>query len=145
MDQYGQIGPEKGSYAADVKVVANMIRNGTTVHLAHAHRGSRFDVILAPTDSIVQTADLLNAESPREWASPGTIFVAIIGKGAYTFHHGPWIAPSYLQEKLDLTEPDAEAIGGLLKRLHDEICGRECAHYRTSSEPPITYAEGEAP
>lgn len=114
MDAHGQIGPEKGDYAADVVAVARKLREGTT-YVDLAHNGTKYRLLLTLREDVDRLGDYGIEGVP---AGQGFIHVAATDHGHYWFQLGGYIAPSYVADKLDdFNETDGKTIAEFLKRL----------------------------
>lgn len=131
MDEYGQIGPEKGDYERDCRQVAHALRNHGNVFVAFAANGTRMDLTL------IHKADLLclpNGARPAGIGKLGAdlpdtsqwVLVVREGYGSYWFDLTAHIAPGYLQGKFErTTDIDAEVLTEFL------VCvGVECRAWR---------------
>lgn len=117
MDVHGQIGPEKGDYAADVKRVADVLETGRTAYVKLADRGTSYRLVLIERESLAFPA--LDPDSPIDGVPPGSnyLFVAVIEHGAYWFRLDTYPDPGYVADKLDLHEADGEVLAEFLSRL----------------------------
>lgn len=115
MDAHGQIGPEKGGYAQDVKEVAILLASETT-YVRLADHGSQYRLLLTLRDLVVSLGD----EDDQIDGVPrgeGFIHVAVQEHGAYWFQLGGFQASGYVGSKLGLGEKDGSVIGEFLTRL----------------------------
>lgn len=119
MDGFGQIGPDKGNYAADVKATVTELEAGGPVYLALADRGTKYELVLVLADRIaaMELAALrrsFGADSTQDW-----LFVGWLGHGAYWFKlDGGYIAPSYVAKSFGVeSEADGEVLAEFLTRL----------------------------
>lgn len=117
MDQYGQIGPEKGSYARDVRTVARMlVRGETPVYVAHVARMTRLGLHLWLRS---REGDLQVA--PRGLEDAEWLYVLVDEHGGTHFEIGSYLAPDYIATRLNVTLADAKELGEFFARLWVEL------------------------
>lgn len=128
MDEYGQIGPEKGDYERDCRTVAHMLRKWGTVFVAFAANGTRMNLTLVHKGGLMT----LGADAARPAGISGsaetTQWVLVVREefGSYWFDLAGHIDPGYLQGKFDRCgEVDAEALTEFLLRV-----GVECQAWK---------------
>lgn len=115
MDQYGQIGPEKGDYPADVRRVARQL-NGATVFARLADRGGQLRLMLTARPDLSAPFGLPDGlDDEGDW-----VFVAVEDHGAYWLNLLVFNAPDYIAAKLGVAPGDGEIIGEFLTRLRAE-------------------------
>lgn len=121
MDAYGQIGPEKGEYAADVRDVSRCL-TGATVHVALADRGTCLGMFLTTAEDLSMPKGGKMPAAVR--LNEGYVLVALPDHGAYWFKlDGGYHAPGYVAERLGLGQGDGEIVAEFLTRLDVEING----------------------
>lgn len=115
MDQYRQIGPEKGDYDDDVQRVARELMNGETVHVALTHRMTRQSLVLAFASSIAKI-------SPVEGLGQDMFLLVVRPeKGAYWFRIDHFQTPDYIAARMGVHLADAETISDFLARLGEAV------------------------
>lgn len=115
MDQHGQIGPEKGTYAADAREVARRLLNGAPVYVAVAHRMTRIDLILIRAEHLSAPGQMPSQITGHdgEW-----LYVSWIEHGSGWFDISTYLAPDYVAESLNASPVDGETIAEFLTRLN---------------------------
>jgi hypothetical protein len=133
MDGYGQIGPEKGDYAADVRAVADQLDAGPTL-VSLADKGTKLNLVLVPALRIqgrspnvegtfghTVVAEAIGLPRRPDLSSgdlDNWLFVGVIEHGAYWFRPGGYISAGYVADKLDVEVADGETVAEFLTRLH---------------------------
>jgi hypothetical protein len=112
MDTWGQIGPEKGQYDADVLGLAAALTSGATVRVKLADRMTQYDLVLCRTHAMTR----LGGIGPSE---VDALYVSHMGKGAYEFPFGQGDTdPGYVNTKLGYTsDADGEVVSEFINRL----------------------------
>lgn len=112
MDEFSQIGPDKGHYDQDVKSIADALRYPErAVTFALTHRMTRQQLVVVLKDAMELVAPPAGC-TEGVWA-----FVAVVEKGAYWFRIDHLVEPSYIASKLGIHLVDATTISDLLRRL----------------------------
>lgn len=111
MDEYGQIGPEKGDYEHDCAMVAGELAKGLPVYVHLTHRMTQQQLVLCLKDRMSLTA-----------AVPGTgggqwLLIVRVEKGAYWFRVDHKQDPGYLARWLGGNEVDAETVADFIERI----------------------------
>ena len=116
MDQYGQIGPEKGNYGEDVRDVANALKfPERAVHVLLTHRMTQQSLVLCLKDA-------MELNGPVAGCSEGVwLFVARLEHGAYWFRYDHMLDASYVASKLDIHRVDAETLVDFIERIAREL------------------------
>lgn len=110
--QDGVIGPERGSYAADVRAIAERLDAGWTVFVALDDEGTRYNLVVAR----VQDIDSLGRDPGG--VTDEYLFVAVQDHGAYWFNPTSLLTPDYVANKLNVSDTDGKVIGEFLTRLN---------------------------
>ena len=121
MDEYGQIGPEKGDYAADMQAVWRALQDAgdpkpVFVKLADAGTLLRLLVAWAPAIGVPGSAPWPvdgTSEPLEDW-----FFVAVVEHGAYWFRVDTLQKGGYVASKLGLEARDGETVAEFLTRLN---------------------------
>lgn len=119
MDAYGQIGPNIEGYDDDVEHVARDLAVGLPVFVKLTDRMTQYRLLVTRCDGI---AFQVGGGDPGLGTDgvPGSewLFVAIDGKGAYTFALGAFLADYFVADKLGLSGPvDGGIVGEFLTRI----------------------------
>lgn len=118
MDGYGQIGPEKGSYANDVREVAqSLFHPERAAFVALSDKSTKLRLVLVLRESFA-----LVGQGP-EGVDVGEdyIFVGCVEHGAYWFQLGAYHAPDYVASKLGIENADGDTVSEFLTRLAHEL------------------------
>lgn len=124
MDEYGQIGPEKPHWAADIKKLTGELAGGETVFVTIAHRMTAQALILSLARDV--TTPFGNPTGlGRHWreAEPPWIFVTVLERGAAAFMLDTQQEPGYIAShlsKLDYNFVDSETLAMLLEAIAAE-------------------------
>lgn len=132
MDQYGQIGPEKGEFTADCRRIAVVLLERRTVFVRFANRGTGFQVMFTPVRGLL-CLSVSSSGTPRRpdgvesmdgKLSPHFVRVDVEGRGAYWFDMRLRKHPSYVSEKLRITNGvDAESVATLIEEVGRQMYG----------------------
>src|SRR5690348_2433853 len=100
MDEFGQIGPEKGRYGEDVQDVANALRFGErAVTLALTHRLTRQQVTVALKSSMEVIGEDYGGGPPGTRGDGLWVFLAVDEHGAYWFRIDHFVDAGYIATK----------------------------------------------
>lgn len=95
----------------EYRTIHEQLRSGAAVAVCFANLGTRFDLVLVPTRSIVGVGSILG-DSHRH----GMVVALLNFRAAWSFPHAP--SSVYLQEKLGLAHRgDADSVSALLSIL----------------------------
>lgn len=120
MDEYGQIGPEKGDYQDDLATIAEALKIGP-VRIKLADRMTRYDLVLATADRM----GWLAAEPDRELGAPVEhwLLVAQDRRGCGWFRLGTPHA-AYVAEVMRMANAgDGEVIAAFIAALAPHVIG----------------------
>lgn len=123
MDQFQQIGQEKGDYAADVRDVARVLTAGHPTTVALAHRMTRMQLVLALYGSVA----VLTPPPGVDGEDRVFMFVAVIEHGAYWFATDGFLDPGFVAGKLGLAYVDGATVAEFLTRVGIELRAKELA------------------
>jgi hypothetical protein len=110
MDEYSQVGPEKGDFDGDCQRIAYALREGP-VHVALTHRMTRQSLVLCLKNTMSLITGVEGC-TQGEW-----IYVSRAESGAYWFQLGVVTDPSYIASKMEIHPVDAETVADFVHRI----------------------------
>lgn len=142
MDEYGQVGPEKPDYEADVIGVATKLARRDVVDVKFAARGTMKHVVLAllPTRAELgeQEDPIFYGGRPEGFATQPGIFVAIDGgKAAWLPATGdldPGDVQGYLGHSFGVEIGGSDALTDFVNAVAHYIYGAAMAFHRAHQE-----------
>lgn len=130
MDEYGQIGPEKGTFTADCEEVAALIAKGAPVYVTLTHRLTRMEVVLTLKQAFLRPEDGGGPEGVfQEAPTAPWLLVTVIERGACWAQlgrgwtpHASYIA-SHMVKADHFNDVDAETVAAFLRELGEAWTG----------------------
>lgn len=112
MDEFMQIGPEKGDYDADVLAVAAALNGAErAVHVLLTHRLTQQSIVVCLKEKMELLCPVVGTR-PGRW-----LFVARPEYGAYWFQLDFKMDPGYVASKLGINPIDAETLTDFMERI----------------------------
>lgn len=125
MDEYGQIGPEKGTFTADCEEVTALIAKGAPVYVTLTHRLTRMEVVLTLKQAFLRPdggggpEGVFLDREPAPW-----LLVTVIERGCCWAQlgrgwtpHASYIASHMVKNGEAFNDVDAETIAAFLREL----------------------------